>query len=45
MKILPWWILVYWHKGPAITIHDRVNGKIVFTLFRGKINENLKKEN
>jgi hypothetical protein len=41
MKLLPWWILLYWYKGPAITIHNRQNGRIVFTLFRGRINEGL----
>jgi hypothetical protein len=44
VKLLPWWLIIYWFKGPAITIHDRHTGKIVFTLFRGKINENLVKE-
>lgn len=41
MKLLPWWILVYWYKGPAITIHSTKTGKIIFTLFQFKINQDL----
>lgn len=39
--MLPWWIIVYWHKGPAITVHNRTTGKIIFTLLEWKINEFL----
>lgn len=29
MKLLPWYILPYWYKGPALTIHNPRNGKVV----------------